>query len=870
MKLHETAQNEILRLVNEKNGLSLTSDDVVFARVLSAPETTSILFKGKDGSRYYKSVFVSLVKRDLAKAFLGIPVKIIIEEDTQLREIMQAVADRYGIAFDLATDFLQGQLNKTTTTSTTGRQSVKVTADEESLVWAGDLVLTVENRKYNLLSLIQHLDLTGLKYIHDDRTKGDVELLIAGIAPDRFVGLANLQQGEVIYPALAHRIADAIRRENAPEDIGLPALRGLFENATVTKVERTDLGDAYSVPINTNDHYQGTAVFHLNNGNPKGAPTYRYAKGTRNLWQPMYWIINGQSTENFAVVSEDMVLNAYMRCHTANGLVGIEWRTTDTLDHGCVAYDPMTSLFGLIFKAKITFTGDQRNFADTEHPPVLTVVHKDDSRQYISLTRYATDVSEDGRSAIVTIDFNDAMAGFYADEPIELESVASLMFSMSSRHYKEDATETTYLETPIDLGLTIEILPIDGVYQEMTVSRHHCTPHELRAITAYDDHYNITPERVFENLVYAGYQDELVHYVGMSHFYDTVWTPSVGKLLVNTTDVLNPACIAWHEAFAAYAAKHHFSVTISLSYELMSTACPFEWAQQDWEGNIAATGYTPPSWLLSPCNQQAMTWLGDVLTAFADIIYPHVQDICVQVGEPWWWINTANNKPCIYDYQTKLAFNNRYPNKYAADIGDINNPLSGGDYDLYVEFCNDQLGYSCWNLVNRVKSKYTQIKTGILPFLPTIMSNAFTEKLNLPKAWYNPEKFDRFYSECYDWIIETHVTKAEQAITIPRDTLGFPVSQIHYYLGFVPGEDLAPLYGFDVKTPYKRELWKRIMGNHANNLDMFEGLTQYIWAYPQFIGDSIIPGQVTEEFYFLGKRYDIIRTDIPFDFTPDA
>lgn len=502
MRLHETAQNEILRLINEKNGLSLTFDDVEFARVLSSPETTSILFKGKDGRRYYKSVFVSMVKRDLTKAFLGIPVKIIIEEDTQLREIMQAVVDRYGIAFDLATDFLQEQLNKTTTTSTTGRQSVRVTADEGSLVWAGDLVLTVENRKYNLLSLIQHLDLTGLKYLHNDRTKGDAELLIAGIDPDRFAGLANLQQGDVIYPALAHRIADAIRRENAPEDIGLPTLRGLFENATVTKVERTDIGDAYSVPINTNDHYQGTAVFHLNNGNPKGAPTYRYAKGTRNLWQPMYWIINGQSTENFAVVSEDMVLNAYMRCHTANGLVGIEWRTTDTLDHGCVAYDPMTSLFGLIFKAKITFTGDQRNFADTENPPVLTVVHKDDSRQYISLTRYATDVSKDGTSATVTIDFNDAMAGFYADEPIELESVTSLMFSMSSRHYKEGATETTYLETPIDLGLTIEILPIDGVYQEMTVNRHRCTPHELRAITAYDDHYNITPERVFENLVW--------------------------------------------------------------------------------------------------------------------------------------------------------------------------------------------------------------------------------------------------------------------------------------------------------------------------------------------------------------------------------
>ena len=212
MKLHETAQNEILRLTNEKNGLSLTFDDVEFARVLSSPETTSILFKGKDGSRYYKSVFVSMVKRDLAKAFLGIPIKVIIEEDTQLREIMQTVADRYGVAFDLAVDFLQEQLNKTTTTATTGRQTVTLTAGDESLVWAGDLELTVENRKFNLTNLIRDLDLTGLKYLHDDRTKGDIELLIAGIDPDRFAGLANLQQGEVIYPALAHRIADAIRR----------------------------------------------------------------------------------------------------------------------------------------------------------------------------------------------------------------------------------------------------------------------------------------------------------------------------------------------------------------------------------------------------------------------------------------------------------------------------------------------------------------------------------------------------------------------------------------------------------------------------------------------------------------------------------
>lgn len=870
MRLHETAQTEILRLVNEKNGLSLTADDVEFSRILSSLETTSILFKGKEGGRYYKSVFVSMVKRDLTKAFLGIPIKVIIEEDTELRNIMQTVADRYGIAFDLAVDFLQNELAKVTTTATTGRQVVSLTAADDSLVWAGDLQLTIENRKFNLTDLIQHLDLTGLKYLHDDRTKGDVELLIAGIDSDRFAGLANLQQGETIYPALAHRIADAIRRENAPEDIGLTALRGLFENAAITKVERTDLGDAYSVPINTNDHYQGTAVFRLNNGNPKGAPTYRYAKGTRNLWQPMYWIINGQSTESFAVTSEGMTLTATMTCRTSNGLAGLEWRMEDTLDHGCVAYDTITSLLGLVFKAKITLTGDQYNFADVRNPPVMTVIHKDDSRQYISLTRYASDISDDGTSAIVTIDFNDAMAGFYADEPIDLDTVSSLMFSITSKNYVEGNPESWFLEPPLILGMTIEILPIDGVYQEMSVSMHRCTPHDIRAITAYDDQYNITPERVFENLVYAGYQDELVHYVGMSHFYNTAWSPSVGKMLVDTTDVLNAPCIAWHDAFAALAAKHHFSVTLSLSYELMSTACPFEWAQQDWEGNIAATGYTPPSWLLSPCNQYAMAWLGDVLTAFADIVYPHVQDICVQVGEPWWWINTANNKPCIYDYQTKLAFNNQYPDKYAADIGDINNPLSGGDYDLYVEFCNEQLGYSCWNLVNRVKSKYTQIKTGVLPFLPTIMSNAFTEKLNLPKAWYNPEKFDRFYSECYDWIIETHVTKAEQAITIPRDTLGFPVNQIHYYLGFVPGEDLAPLYGFDVKTPYKRELWKRIMGNCANNLDMFEGLTQYIWAYPQFIGDSIVPGQVPEEFYFLGKRYDVIRTDIPFDFTPDA
>ena len=39
----------------------------------------------------------------------------------------------------------------------------------------------------------------------------------------------------------------------------------------------------------------------------------------------------------------------------------------------------------------------------------------------------------------------------------------------------------------------------------------------------------------------------------------------------------------------------------------------------------------------------------------------------MQIGEPWWWYNPATNLPCIYDYSTRLAFN-QDTGLYAPDL----------------------------------------------------------------------------------------------------------------------------------------------------------------------------------------------------------
>src|SRR5205085_8032722 len=116
--------------------------------------------------------------------------------------------------------------------------------------------------------------------------------------------------------------------------------------------------------------------------------------------------------------------------------------------------------------------------------------------------------------------------------------------------------------------------------------------HALRIATAYDDLYNVPPERVVETAERLGYRGVISHYVGMSHYFGLT---DSGEL--DPTRTLNSAATTWHRDFARAAKAHGYELIWSLSYEILDMFCPEAWKQRAYDGTQALTAWHPPSTL---------------------------------------------------------------------------------------------------------------------------------------------------------------------------------------------------------------------------------------------------------------------------------
>lgn len=82
MKLKQSWKDELLALVNSKNSLQLTLDDVKFeltAPVSEVPGTVVVTIKPNDDSRYFNEQSLTYIRRDIAKNFTGIPLRVIVK-----------------------------------------------------------------------------------------------------------------------------------------------------------------------------------------------------------------------------------------------------------------------------------------------------------------------------------------------------------------------------------------------------------------------------------------------------------------------------------------------------------------------------------------------------------------------------------------------------------------------------------------------------------------------------------------------------------------------------------------------------------------------------------------------------------------------
>ena len=348
--------------------------------------------------------------------------------------------------------------------------------------------------------------------------------------------------------------------------------------------------------------------------------------------------------------------------------------------------------------------------------------------------------------------------------------------------------------------------------------------------TAYDDSYNQTPERIVRTLLGLGYRDEVLHYVGMSHYFRLVPDPA-GQMIVDQSGEFARPCHVWHADFLRRCVKAGYRAILSLSYELFDEHCPTSWKQRFFDGTAARTGWIPPSTLLSPANDEAIDYLRGVAARFVRLMIDAGMAVTFQIGEPWWW-QLPDGRICLYDeaslahFQAQLGFT-------PPDIPSLSGTLSANQIALL-----DEAGHVLGNSARSIRDRVKQVagpsaEVLILLFTPTILDeaapNALRANLPIEYAWPN---FDRLQVEDYDWLTDGAQALRRQAYAVMQGRLQYPLQNQDYLAGFVlRPEDAAPY-------------WKLI--DDAIDEAATRGVSKsFVWALPQVTRDGFHPPSYT-------------------------
>ncbi|MDC5316793.1 phage capsid protein [Acinetobacter baumannii] len=590
-------------------------------------------------------------------------------------------------------------------------------------------------------------------------------------------------------------------------------------------------------------------------------------------FSPIYWRIDGPQTMSFAITNYGNGFEASFRSRMTNDLVGISWDSYDTKDHKLLAYETKYSYAGVVWDFDIELSASMPVLNNPSLTPTLTVYYHDngvDKIAYIVLFNYANNPSS--RTAHIHINWDTVKAGFSVTDSFPVTNIQRISFSGFTSHF--NGQSATPLIQPEDGYIRITNSVVTGTNAKLNLCRVVVPQHNYGICTSYDDHYDLNPQRLVNNMVALGYQGLVNHYCGMSHYPEMTWKSNINKwqipdTLVTGEAVVNACTRKWHEKYAQALHNANMQPIFGVSFEMYSLGANEFWAQRDWNSNLGKTGYQPPSYFFSLSDQNALAYLHKVFIEFADTMVAGGCNVNMQIGEPWWWYNTDTNLPCVYDYPTKLAFN-ADTGLYAPDLGTIYEAMNktGTPYDEFKTWLRNKLGQTCQNIRAAIKAKYANAQVCPLIFFPSIRSpiQTLATYINYPSQHYSYPNFDYIMTEAYDWLLEAKLDLAHQAVSqIPTQDLGYPANKVAYLSGFVPDASIAYIYRFDKNKPYRTPIWQRIFGDMKNNVSL--GLMkQFIWAYPQVMFDSITidTTQAPNGFFVENTLYSPISDNTPY------
>ena len=531
-------------------------------------------------------------------------------------------------------------------------------------------------------------------------------------------------------------------------------------------------------------------------------------------FDPRFWTVNFPRPMMASVVTTASdALRVACEFHHAGELAGLIWESEDALDHPLLAYETGRDYSD----TDLTFRWRSQGLVPLDQPngPTLTVEGRDASGQartwYVRLWNYASGSPED---ATIRLSFSDLASGWAADgEAVHPADIDRMFVSLAPAGYapgseaRLPSRQDAWVEmTEIDCQGAGAIVPIGDVMLPV---------HGERMATAYDDAFNQTPARLVRLIEQLGYREEVVHYVGMSHFFRLV-DDGAGRLVADPAGTLCGPAREWHAAFFAALAKAQLVPIVSISYELFAAHCPDDWQQRAYDGTPGRTGWEPPSALLSPANADAMGWLQASAVAFAQLAEAAGHPVRFQVGEPWWWL--IGDEPCCYDAATLALYEGPAPQV------DLSRQLSAEEA-AFCDWAGALLASSTLALVDAVRAAVAgPVESLLLVFTPTVLERPDGARLNMPVGWAYPA-FDRLQLEDYDWLTAGADALRRQAYALTDERLGYPVEAQDYLSGFV-------LNAEDAKS-----FWRRIDAG-LDEARVRGVARRFVWALPQVARDG--------------------------------
>jgi len=535
-------------------------------------------------------------------------------------------------------------------------------------------------------------------------------------------------------------------------------------------------------------------------------------------FDPRYWTVNFPRPAMASVITTAPdALQVDLELHTAGEIVGLIWESADALDHPLLAYatdrDYRNTTLSFHWQSTGVIALDQSN------GPTLTIEGRDAAGLprvwYVRLWNYATGTPT---NAQITLPFSTLQSGFgLPGEPIFAGDIDRMFISLVAPGFVADSTAA--LPARFNGSVTMSAIRAEGARAMIEVGDVIAPPHGERMATAYDDAYNQTPARLLRTITGLGYRDDIVHYIGMSHFMRLVRQADL-TLKADPSGALCTPASAWHGNFLAQAKAAGFEVIISQSYELFDSYCPEAWKQRTASGAPALTGWVPPSCLLSPANTEVRASLAGTATAFVALLKVAAQPVRYQIGEPWWWV-TANREICLYDAASRAALGGN-----PMVIPDLAAPLSSAARSL-LNIAGALLAQSTAALRNAVRSAAQgPSEVMLLAFTPTILDPNMPDLFlaNLPLGWAFPN-YDRLQLEDYDWLTAGAGALRRSAYSFVNTRLGYPIAAQDYLSGFVLDPADAETY------------WARIDGGLDEAAT--RGIARrYVWALPQVSRDG--------------------------------